>query len=169
MIWLKINKICFDMGTYIFLAGVYIWDEKSPAYNVMNVNLFDILQDDIFAFSQLGTVLVCGDCNARVGNDARRDLDFIVNDRGVGELDSAEYQPDNDFMRVSPMIQSLTHTVLNFLICVKVARPILLRLANGRLQHDKQIGSYTYCNKNVHVSLIIFCYVEMILTVLGPA
>ena len=45
------------------------------------------------------------------------------------------------------MIQSLTHTVLNFLICVKVARPILLRLANGRLQHDKQIGSYTYCNK----------------------
>ena len=52
MIWLKINKSYYDMDTNIFLVGVYIWDEKSPAYNVMNVNLFDILQDDIFAFSQ---------------------------------------------------------------------------------------------------------------------
>ena len=61
----------------------------------MNVNLFDTLQDYIFAFSQFGSVLVCGNyCNARVGNGARRD--FIVYDRGFGELDSAEYQPDND-------------------------------------------------------------------------
>ena len=77
MIWLKINKCYFGMDTDIFLEGVYMWDEKSPAYNVMNVNIFDILQDDIFYFSQLGTVLVCGDCNARVGNGARRY--FIVN------------------------------------------------------------------------------------------
>ena len=50
MIWLKINKYYFGMDIDIFLACVYIWDEKSPAYNVMNVNLFDILQDDIFLF-----------------------------------------------------------------------------------------------------------------------
>ena len=31
IIWLKINKSYFDMDIDIFLAGVYIWDEKSPA------------------------------------------------------------------------------------------------------------------------------------------
>ena len=136
---MKINKSYFDIDTEIFLAGVYIWDERSPAYNEMDVNLFDILQDDIFAFSQLGSVLVCGDCNARVGNGARRD--FIVNDRGVDELDN-EYQPDNDLKRVSLVIDTTTNS--HGIKLLDMCKGTSLRLANGRLRHDKLVGSYTF-------------------------
>ena len=48
-------------------------------------------------------------------------------------------------MRVSLDTITNSHGIKLLDLCK--SRPTSLRLANGRLQHDKQIGSYTYCNK----------------------
>ena len=43
------------------------WVEDSPAYNTVNVNLFDVLENDITFYQKLGSVYVSGDLNSRVG------------------------------------------------------------------------------------------------------
>ena len=45
--WFKLDKLYFNLTEDFFLASVYIWPENSPMYNILNVNLFDILQNEI--------------------------------------------------------------------------------------------------------------------------
>ena len=49
------------------------------------------------------------------------------------------YQPDNDLKHVSLDARKNSYSIL--------CKGTSLRLANGRLHHDKHIESYTYCNK----------------------
>ncbi len=67
MIWLHLDKQFFRTENDVYLCGLYIWGDDSPANQQVPDNLFDILQNDINLYSQLGSVLVAGDCNARVG------------------------------------------------------------------------------------------------------
>ena len=47
IIWLKMNKQYFGLDQDTYIAGVYIWGDNSPAYNVVDVDFFSLLQDDI--------------------------------------------------------------------------------------------------------------------------
>ena len=47
IIWIKLEKTFFDLQEDIFICGSYIWGEDSPAYNVHNVDLFELLEDYI--------------------------------------------------------------------------------------------------------------------------
>ena len=74
-----------------------MWVENSPAYNIVNVDLFDVLQNYINDFSEECSVFLCGDFNARVGNKC----DYIVNDRLIQDLNEIEYHPDLSINRAT--------------------------------------------------------------------
>jgi hypothetical protein len=41
--------------------------EDSPAYGVCNVDLFDLIQDDVFDFESQGSCFLIGEWNSRIG------------------------------------------------------------------------------------------------------
>ena len=94
--WLKFNSKFFKTENDLYLSCVYTWGGggggHSPAYNHIDVDLYSILQSDITHFQCHGTVLLCGDWNARVGNGTRPD--YIVCDRYVCSIDDDDYLPD---------------------------------------------------------------------------
>ena len=79
------------------MCGVCIWPEGSPACNIIDVDYFDNLENDINNDSIEGPVFITGDFNARVG----RKHDFIVFDQCVDFLDCENYIPDNFLSRAS--------------------------------------------------------------------
>ena len=92
IIWIKLDKNFFTIESDIYLAGVYIWGENSSAYNSIDVDFFNFLQNDIDDFHSQGKVMLCGDWNARVGNGARPD--YVVCDRFIDYTDDEDYLPD---------------------------------------------------------------------------
>jgi exonuclease III len=139
IVWLKLDKQFFRMDEDVFLAGIYLWGEKSPAYNFVNIDFFQVLQNDIALFQKQGRVLLCGDLNARVGNGDRRD--YIVCDRVVDFTDDVDYVPDCQLDRTSMDTGFNSHGVKLLDLCKATS----LRFANGRLFDDHLVGAFTYC------------------------
>lgn len=65
-IWLKIQKDIVSTDRHIFLCATYLPPAESPYYNE---ETFSVLQDEICHFQTKGNVLICGDLNARTGNE----------------------------------------------------------------------------------------------------
>ena len=65
------------------MCGVYIWPEGSPAYNIIDVDFFDTLENDINNYNIEGPVFIIRDLNARVDQT----YDFIEFDQCVDFLD----------------------------------------------------------------------------------
>ena len=72
-----------------------MWPDESPINHVLNVNLFELLEQDIFHFSQKGSIILPGDFNASVGQMK----DYILHDKRVGDLDSSDYCSDEPLDR----------------------------------------------------------------------
>ena len=138
IIWFKLNNKFFKTENDVYISCVYMWGENSPAYNHIDVDLFSILQSDITHFQSHGTVLLCGDWNARVGNGSRPD--YIVCDRYVDSIDDDDYLPDVPLPRRSLDSTCNSHGIKLLDLCKSTS----LRIANGRLGSDHQIGTYTY-------------------------
>ena len=68
VIWLKLEHVFFKTDNDIYLCGIQLWNEDSPAYDVVNVDFFNILENDINFYEDLGDVYVCGDFNSRIGS-----------------------------------------------------------------------------------------------------
>lgn len=81
----------------IHLFCIYLWNEDAPAYDVVNVDFFHILETDISYYDNLGDVYVCGDLNTRVGLIH----DFIRNDNINSFCDDPDYIPDEYSSRTS--------------------------------------------------------------------
>jgi len=90
LIWLKLDHSFFNTSEDIYLCGSYIWGDDSPIYNIFNVDLFDILENDICLYETLGCVFICGDFNSRVGDKK----DYIVCDKFNSCIDSHDYTSD---------------------------------------------------------------------------
>ena len=99
VIRLKLNRNVFNIESDINIASVYIWGVNSPAYNLIDGDFFNLLQNDIGDFQSQGKVILCGDWNARVGNDSRPD--YIVCGRFIDSIDDEEYLPDLPLQRQS--------------------------------------------------------------------
>ena len=76
IIWVKQDHTFFNISDDFYICGTYIWGIDSPVYNTLNVDLFEILENDITYFSEFGKVFVTGDLNSIVGNKC----DYIVHD-----------------------------------------------------------------------------------------
>ena len=70
VIWLKIDLSFFYLDSDDVVSGIYIWPENSPMYNVVDVDFFTLLQNDIAEFHLLGKVFIIGDWNSRTGSRA---------------------------------------------------------------------------------------------------
>ena len=79
------------------MCGCYIWCEDSPAYNVVNVDFFDILENDIASYNYRGKVLIFGDFNSRTCNKC----DYIIHDTFNIVTDDIDYNPDVHSVRAS--------------------------------------------------------------------
>ena len=137
IVWLKLDKVFFKLETDIYLSGVYLWGENSPAYNVVNVDLFDLLQQDIEHFQSRGRVLLVGDWNSRIGSKR----DYIACDRLVNFIDCDDYIPDLPHARNTNDSVCNSHGFKLLDLCKATS----LRVANGRLGHDT--GSVTFLSQ----------------------
>ena len=90
IIWLKLDKTFFSFPEDVYLCGVSMYGEDSPAFNIVQCDLFQTLQNDICDFDQLGVVMILGDFNGRVANK----LDYIEQDKYVQTIDSYDFIPD---------------------------------------------------------------------------
>jgi hypothetical protein len=139
IIWLKLNRHFFHFESDVYICGLYIWCQDSPAYSVVPVDLFDILQNDIYDFENLGSVYLVGDWNSRVGIKH----DFITCDIFDINIDDSDYVPDMPLRRAS-MDKSCNSFGVKVLDLCKANN---LRIANGRLFNDIS-GMYTCANAN---------------------
>ena len=61
VVWVKLDKIFFNMDDDIYLCFTYIAPESSPIHNMYNVDIFTQLEQDIIMYSQRGKVFLTGD------------------------------------------------------------------------------------------------------------
>ena len=74
IIWLKLDKCAFNVNNDIYLCLCYIPPENSSVYkngqsDLYECDLFDIINDDVLLFQDRGDIFLCGDLNARVGEN----------------------------------------------------------------------------------------------------
>ena len=48
--WLHLDKSILNIDRDIYLCSVYMWTDDCPAAKLYNVDLFDLLQCDIYIF-----------------------------------------------------------------------------------------------------------------------
>lgn len=119
------------------MCGVYIWGEDFPAYNVVNVDLFECFQEDINAFESKGSIFIVGDWNARVGNGSK--ADYFICDRVVNDLDNCDFIPDSPLKRCS--VDNICNTQGDKLL--DLCKSMSFRIANGRLGLEHLVGGFT--------------------------
>jgi hypothetical protein len=68
LIWIKLDKVFFNLDNDIYICGVYLWGDDSPAYNTVNIDLFECLEYDITYYESKGSVYLIGDLNSRIGD-----------------------------------------------------------------------------------------------------
>ena len=103
LIWVKLDHI----ENYIYLCGVYLWGEDSPAYNTVNVDLFDYICNDFNHFETLGGEYLMGDFNSRMGMTL-----FIFDCINKSLDDDLNVFPTN-FLSGPHLIRPVITTVLN--------------------------------------------------------
>ena len=140
LIWLKLDKLFFNLDTDVYLCGVYVWSDGSPAAAVYDTDLFHVLQEDICFFSERGRVCVAGDWNARVSDKD----DFIANDSNITDLDTIDYEPDINYIRTTQDKGFNSHGKKMLDLCKSSS----MRIVNGRVGTDKNVGAYTYVCSN---------------------
>ena len=138
LIWLKLDKMYFNLKEDAYICGVYVWCEDSPAYNVCDTDLFELLQTDIYEYDSKGKIFIVGDWNARIGNQN----DFIVFDDINITCDSDGYEPDVPLCRAS-FDKRCNAWGYNLLDLCKATG---FRVVNGRLNNDR--GNYTYISSH---------------------
>ncbi len=134
---MKLDHSFFNTSEDIHLCGSYIWGDDSPIYNIFNVDLFDILENDICLYETLGCVFICGDFNSRVGDKK----DYIVCDKFNSCIDSQDYTSDCIPDRAS-LDKSLNSNGVKLLDICKGAS---FRIVNGRIGNSDQ---YTFLSNN---------------------
>ena len=137
--WIKLDKDFYHVEKDIYLCATYIPPEMSMYYKVINVNLFEKLEEDISYFSGKGQVIIMGDLNSRIANSP----DFIDLDRVLPFENIDSYNVDKHLPRTSmdKIHNSFGHMFLDLLKSTR------LRVLNGRLFYDKDVGKYTCMNK----------------------
>ncbi|VDI64106.1 Hypothetical predicted protein [Mytilus galloprovincialis] len=118
--------------------------DKNVYYKKYDIDVFDVLQEQIEHFSNLGTVAVIGDLNGRVG----REKDFIegdsLNKQLIDNIQFVDYISDNCLRdRITEDVKAPNSFGRRILELCKSSG---LRICNGRYGVDS--GKITFQNKN---------------------
>ena len=114
-----------------------MWGENSPISQITGVDLFQTLQDGIFYFEKLGTVIIAGDFNGPVSNK----LDYIQYDSNVRNIDSFDYKPDVPLSRAS--VDKVSNSQGTQLL--DMCKSTSMKIGNGRLDDGQ---CFTYYSRN---------------------
>lgn len=68
MFWIKFKKDCFGFNEDLYLCIIYILPQDSQVLKRNDVDFFDLLENSILKYKNLGNLFIVGDLNARVGN-----------------------------------------------------------------------------------------------------
>lgn len=137
-IWIKLCKTYFGLECDLYLCYAYIPPANSEFYKNRQDDTWDYIENDIAKYSHLGSVILCGDLNARTG----RKNDFVDQDEQTLHSNDLYYELDNDITRNSQ----------DTVICARGRKLIdtcisaNLRIVNGRKLGDN-VGRFT-CHKS---------------------
>ena len=121
----------------LYICLCYIIPDGSTTLSYMD-KAWQTLQQDIAKYSQLGKIILTGDLNARTGSLP----DYIEND-------SCDYLPlpeDYEVDEVLPRASKDKAINENGKELIDLCISANLRIANGRLHDDAQIGNFTCCS-----------------------
>jgi len=132
VIWIKLKHDFFNLET-----DIYIWGVDPPAYNTVDVDLFETLENDISFFQEIGDVFLAGDFNSRVGYKS----DFILCDTLNSSTNIDGYIPDNNLSRASNDKSHNSHGLKLLDLC----KTYSLRIVNGRIGNS---NNFTFFSRN---------------------
>ena len=124
----------------LYLCLCYIIPTGSSGKALTEISVLDRISDFIVNIAN-GTkncynILICGGMNSRVGNDH----DFVILDNSSNDVLSDDYVADECWPRSSgdKIINANGRKLLDF------CRQNELRICNGRLGDDRNIGKFTF-------------------------
>ena len=132
-LWWKLDKEFFHMKRDLFICSVYIPPQNSSRERRLDCDHFESLQQNIYRFSKLGNIMLCGNFNARIGN-----LDDCVNNTSF--LD--EFFPDICISSNEPRNSKDCHCNSYGKLLAELCCGNDLIILNGRTKGD-YIGQYT--------------------------
>lgn len=144
--WLKFEKSYFNLKTDIFLCLAYIIPATSFYVDQSEDDILENIEKDIISYSRQGSIVLCGDLNARTGSEP----DFILNDTNDIHLPMYDnYNSDiiqEKRYSYDTKVDSRGKQLLDLCIASK------LRILNGRTWGDLN-GKYT-CIKPMGNSIV---------------
>lgn len=145
-IWIKLCKSYFSLNEDICICFTYIPPKESKYYKMQDTDYFEILESGVRKFSNLGKVSVIGDLNARTGSNSDLIADSDVFDKYIPTI---ENDSEKDSFEVKDERTSMDN------ICNSSGSKLLdiclgsdLKIVNGRLGNDKDIGQFTFMSNN---------------------
>ena len=146
ILWLKLSadKLKIDKDLYIGLC--YVLSDDSTRQSMVDDNIFDRLIDSLINVENNcednGYFVLAGDCNARTSSLP----DFVLDDNLFyfnNDILPDEYTIDNKLPRSS---KDHGHTNNNGMLLLDMCKQTGLRILNGRVGSDANIGQYTFVN-----------------------
>ena len=134
-IWIKIHSNILENNRDVYLCAIYVPPSNSPYFAE---EVFEELQKEISFYQSLGSILICGDLNARTG----REPDFI------------NYEGNKHIFKCPPLYQTCINTQRQSYdnTVNKTGKQVLqmckglgLYIVNGRIRGDS-LGRLTQCS-----------------------
>ena len=141
-IWLKIDRTLFGTQKDIYLCNLYLPPEKSSSNVNSDLDKWDLIEREIQLFLSKGSVLLCGDLNARTGTK----LDYIPNDSRDAFLNLPNnYVPDPTTIRNRCNLDTKVNNFGKILLDMCIGKS--LQIINGRTCGDF-FGNFTCLKYN---------------------
>ena len=146
ILWLKISRDKLSIAKDLYIGLCYVLPEDSSRQTIIEDNVFDRLLDSLVLTendcNNDGYFILCGDFNSRTSILS----DFVVDDTTFlvdSNILPDEYQEDAVLQRHS---QDRGHTNSNGGLLLEFCKQTGLRLVNGRVGDDRNVGKYTFVN-----------------------
>ena len=155
-IWLKMKHSVFGFENDIYLCLCYIPPSNSSRQGIIESNIFDDILENSMHIKHITNdscnIVLLGDLNSRIGQHC----DYVADDSAT-HIDALpdDYTPDQNLPRKTQdqVTNQNGQLLLDFL------KQTGLRVANGRVCEDKNIGSFTFVSSRGS-SLVDYCIVN---------
>ena len=140
--WIKLHKHFFSLQSDIFICFSYIPPKDSKYFKMCTVDPFETLKIGVRKYSEVGEIVIMGDLNARtrVRNDFASESSLF--DKYIDTLEGLE--SDFSSILLMPRISMDTECNASGIKLLDLCKGADLRICNGRLFDDTDIGQFTY-------------------------